>query len=107
MNQIKKIGSLCPHCRNAQGGCSWSQRLEPVDGWKAEETLLRGRVPGYLVKECPLFRPMDPTAGQRGRCWNCAHYGIDLDDCLCFKYMLCTEPDESCKGWERRGKTRG
>ena len=43
--------TLCVFCANAcNGGCSWSENLEPVDGWSAEKT-----AHGYLVFRCPKF----------------------------------------------------
>lgn len=51
--------SICWTCQNAvpddRGhGCSWSDDLTPVPGWKAEPSEnLHGL---YRVKECPLYR---------------------------------------------------
>ena len=45
------IHSLCWCCGNAcNGGCTWSERLEPVEGWTAVE--VKG---GLTVTECPEF----------------------------------------------------
>lgn len=40
----------CLDCKNATGGCSWSEKLEPIKGWKAE-----ARPEGYFVNSCPQF----------------------------------------------------
>lgn len=43
--------TLCIWCqRSCTNCCSWSDHLEPVNGWVAEETNH-----GYLVLECPEF----------------------------------------------------
>lgn len=62
--------TLCWSCKNACGGCSWSEvdkstnklRFQPVEGWTADETKVRigcaqsGRYKtSYLVRACPLF----------------------------------------------------
>ena len=33
--------TLCWNCGNACGGCSWSDDLEPVEGWHARETYMK------------------------------------------------------------------
>ena len=67
-----KTANICFDCKNACGGCSWSEfdpdtgkvRFQPVDGWDAEEVDLnvgssgRGRadvVKTYSIKSCPQF----------------------------------------------------
>lgn len=60
--------TLCWTCRNAVpnpetgAGCPWSEKQTPVDGWRAEETVVISRAGGYtyssssfLVVDCPLF----------------------------------------------------
>lgn len=53
--------TLCWTCLNAvpnyEGtiGCSWSEELKPVEGWKAKKTKSRYGKPGYLVIECPQY----------------------------------------------------
>lgn len=43
--------TLCWDCKNAtDGGCSWSEKLEPVKGWEAIENAR-----GHLVVRCPEF----------------------------------------------------
>lgn len=55
-NQHKNCTSytLCWDCKNACGGCQWSQSLIPVKGWKAT-LVYNKRQTGYIVKECPEF----------------------------------------------------
>lgn len=44
--------TLCWDCENAcNGGCTWSEKLEPVDGWTAQKT-----ANGYVVHDCPEFK---------------------------------------------------
>jgi len=55
----------CWHCQNAvpgkHCGCSWSERLQPVEGWKAIPEQLAGmRELSYRVLECPEFVPDSP-----------------------------------------------
>ena len=49
--------TLCWICKKAtNNGCSWSRRFLPVDGWDAEEHVIRGRKEtSYLVKDCPEY----------------------------------------------------
>ena len=60
--QPKRGNTLCWTCQNATGKCSWSARLEPVKGWKAEKIKLKvsrdggGKyVTSYVVKKCPKY----------------------------------------------------
>ena len=46
--------SLCWDCKNATGGCEWSQSFTPVDGWSAIQSVA-GESDSYLVLECPKF----------------------------------------------------
>jgi hypothetical protein len=57
-----KANSLCWLCKRAYGLCSWSRHFEPVKGWEAEPTVIKGDKKGrnpdihsYEVKKCPLF----------------------------------------------------
>lgn len=56
--QDEKI-QLCCYCRYATGGCSWSDKFEPVRGWDAEPTIIKdseiGDIPSYEIKHCPQF----------------------------------------------------
>ena len=63
--------NICFRCKNACGGCSWSEldpdtlkpRFEPVPGWTAKKVMLnvgtnrKGRcfVETYQITGCPLF----------------------------------------------------
>lgn len=50
--------SLCWNCKNCFGGCSWAERFEPVEGWRAERTIIKYfniETPSFLVRDCPLF----------------------------------------------------
>ena len=46
--------ALCWDCANATGGCSWSEKLRPVKGWKAIPTHKK-EFDSWLVIQCPKF----------------------------------------------------
>ena len=46
--------TLCFDCAKATGYCSWSSRLEPVEGWTAEETI-KNTSTSFVVIDCPEF----------------------------------------------------
>ena len=46
--------SLCWDCRNATGGCEWSQSFTPVDGWEAIPRTI-GDEDSFCVIKCPKF----------------------------------------------------
>lgn len=51
--------SLCWECTNATGFCSWSADFTPVDGWEAEETIIKQKgnpIPSFKVQKCPLYK---------------------------------------------------
>ena len=54
-----KGGQLCWQCKNACGGCRWSDDLIPVDGWTATPTIVRDSgadsFKSYKITHCPLF----------------------------------------------------
>lgn len=61
-----KKSSLCWKCKKSVGGCSWSREFKPVNGWKAERTIIsnhsnrgnkyqRTKIESYIVSECPEF----------------------------------------------------
>ena len=55
---LKEDQSLCWRCKNCFGGCSWSESFEPVEGWRAERTIIQhfnAETPSFLVRDCPLF----------------------------------------------------
>lgn len=54
----------CWSCANAVPsvgtGCPWSERFEPVPGWKAKLRVIstsNGSVYTYQITRCPLYRP--------------------------------------------------
>ena len=61
-NQYFKRGepTLCWDCANACGGCSWSEKLMPVKGWKSEDTRvltqINRTVESRRIIECPEFK---------------------------------------------------
>ncbi len=63
----KSMQTICWDCKNAYGGCSWSEYKvqQPVEGWKATPKLLDGNgqriqpIQSYIVHECPLFEKDD------------------------------------------------
>ena len=71
---------LCTVCERAVGFCSWSDRLEPVEGWKAEPSAIKNHTKrdpdketvvteshGFRVIECPLYIPDGKTEQDRRR----------------------------------------
>ena len=59
---LKEDQSLCWRCKNCFGGCSWSESFEPVEGWRAERTIIQhfnAETPSFLVRNCPLFAADD------------------------------------------------
>ena len=58
--------TLCWTCQNACGGCSWSKRFIPVEGWDAKRRdVMKGqdhRTPNesYFVISCPQYVPDKP-----------------------------------------------
>ena len=51
---------LCWNCRNAVGGCSWSDgRFLPIEGWVATPSSIpmsmKNATQTYAIKECPQF----------------------------------------------------
>lgn len=66
--QGTKIPTLCWYCQNAVPdndghGCSWSARLEPVEGGRAVQSQIYSkdgggdtrRIASYRVEDCPQF----------------------------------------------------
>lgn len=50
--------TICWDCQKASGRCSWSRKLEPVEGWDAKPTIIKyagSREPSYIVRSCPEF----------------------------------------------------
>lgn len=59
---VKPNQQLCWNCKNACGGCSWSQKFEPIPGWVAEERVLyhrgngiKNKTTSYSIRYCPEF----------------------------------------------------
>lgn len=52
----KPHGTLCWSCKNATGGCKWSQKENhgPVKGWEVKENMIDGKL-SYRVIKCPEF----------------------------------------------------
>lgn len=49
--------TLCWQCGNICGGCSWSERFEPVEGWVAIPTKVgHYGLQSFVVLKCPAFR---------------------------------------------------
>lgn len=52
--------TLCWDCEKATGGCSWSDKLIPVEGWDAIPTKIKmviyKETDSYKVLNCPLFK---------------------------------------------------
>lgn len=50
---------LCWTCQRATGGCSWSDNLQPVEGWTAKPSIIRDsgmvEIPTYSISDCPLY----------------------------------------------------
>ena len=49
---------LCCTCGNAYGGCPWSARFEPVEGWTANPTVIvhgSREMSSYQILDCPLY----------------------------------------------------
>ena len=53
---MKSEETLCIHCAKACGGCNWSDRLEPVEGWQTIPDINRKGIKiGDQVVGCPEF----------------------------------------------------
>ena len=52
---------LCYSCKKACGGCSWSKKFEPVEGWTAVPTIIRNGfrnhqdTQSYKITACPEY----------------------------------------------------
>lgn len=63
MPRVESPAQLCWNCANACGGCSWSARFEPVEGWTATPKIIRRNAHGpiqvdtYCITKCPEFKP--------------------------------------------------
>lgn len=49
----------CYTCAKFCGGCAWSERFEPVEGWEAIPTVIKqqwGReIPSFAILHCPQY----------------------------------------------------
>lgn len=49
----------CWTCAKACGGCNWSDELKPVDGWEAEEFIIKSGkllpLLSYRITKCPEY----------------------------------------------------
>lgn len=58
---VKAPEILCWDCRKAVGGCSWSDKGEPVSGWEAAPSVhADGKIYGYNITACPEFEHDGP-----------------------------------------------
>lgn len=70
------VPTLCWDCARACGGCSWSKKLIPMEGWEVAETEIRAQrgdriviQQTYRVIACPGFL-RDAIGGGRTRVEN-------------------------------------
>lgn len=56
----------CVICKKNIDGCSWSRKLEPVEGWQAIETdrVTYGVHGSYKILYCPEFEEGDSSKGR-------------------------------------------
>lgn len=57
---MRRRQSICWDCQKAYGGCSWSKRFEPVEGWTAKKSYLsngkkRKITDTFAISDCPEF----------------------------------------------------
>ena len=106
---VTESKTICWNCSKAcTAGCSWSERLEPVDGWTVEETISKNGSTGITVLSCPEFVKELPRS-ERERT------EMDTAGCLGMieKLMLMTHDDyvtgtdDECKKIERFIRGRG
>ena len=65
---------ICVYCKHLFGGCKWTDKKKPVDGWTAEKHNRKG-IGGisYQVTSCPDFQ-------YGSMCTECVHGGEDLTE---------------------------
>lgn len=75
--------TLCWDCANCVGGCSWSSKGQPVEGWRARPTKIRfsgETTDSFIVYHCPKFERDAENGGMKkaalGREED--HYGKNL-----------------------------
>lgn len=93
--------TLCWTCKNAVGGCSWSNNLQPVKNWEAIPTYVGDKVNGYYsykVLKCPLFK-------YDGECTRCKYYSKDIKQPEMF-YQICPNfyqgHEAGCKNFNKK-----
>ena len=52
---VYKSNQPCWDCANACGGCSWSRKLIPIEGWTAKKVPYRTGGFTYRISCCPQF----------------------------------------------------
>lgn len=92
--------TLCWHCQNACGHCSWSREFKPVEGWTAvrhdvvvthatKENVNKKPVESYIVRKCPEFVEDQPkTMALPWMTKKCVE---------CSSFMLCAACGPICK----------
>ena len=55
MDNKNYSNQLCWNCKKATGGCAWSSRLLPVDGWSAKPTTTQEGTRSFEIKHCPEY----------------------------------------------------
>ena len=64
MSMLQK--SICNNCARSVGFCSWSSKLDPVDGWDAVQSYDTEGMPySYCVRKCPLYMADGETEKER------------------------------------------
>ena len=87
--------TLCWDCANATNPdvCPWAN-AQPVDGWKAEETVVGNhslRYDSFQVKECPLFKRDGFNGGLEADLFGKKrHVSIDEKDAVNLASAICS-----------------
>ena len=105
----KTTKTLCWHCQNACGGCSWSRSFTPVNGWKVKESALQAYDTGRIVKSyhvisCPEFLADAPPKAEKKPDGKPVLQSMDLkgSPCnKCYSKNVCDKMDGACKEWRR------
>lgn len=125
----RKPETLCWYCKNAAGGCRWSDGFRPVPGWKAVATVIYSSrndegIKSHLVLDCPEFvkDSPEPEANRRKRrrlldkrlydavtpdkpaerCGTCLHYRADGGVCVKEKESFRCGARAWCSKWKER-----
>lgn len=90
-----KERTICWECEKTCGGCSWSERFEPVEGWEAVKTVDSTGDESYLVRKCPEFVREDRENRRKNA------QAMDTDGCLALiEKMLDVTRDDYISGDE-------